>query len=219
MDNKRSFCAGIMWLCIAAGVGFSGCSKHNDQNENTRWNDAIRLEKAQGCYNTYLGIAFTVPKGWWILDLNTANFSPDPEDTAEKSTFDIIYKNDSTGMSLINFANLISRNRRKCIQYKISVDSRKNIPINEEFSDNLEGITENQEEIPIIDTSIITINSSVFDKNVYEASQPRNNYRIITLSARLKKGNFLHISAFYWPQNKNAESSIITLITRSLILE
>ena len=197
----------------------SACAQRPAQGNGYR--DAIRLEQALACFNTYVGVSLTIPKGWWLHDLNTANFSPDPDDTADTSDFDIIYDDDSLRMDLISFANLRSFKRNTYLGFEMNVEYREEYreetPERGEYWGHFEGIPENPQDT-LIDSGVITIGGASFEKQIYEAAQP-NNLRIITLGTSLKTGYFLNIQAVYWAENKNAENLIIELINNALILD
>jgi len=226
MNKRGPF---IMWLFTISLISLSACVKQSaPDNDSGYGEDAIRLEQALACSNTYVGVSFTVPKGWWLHDLNTANFSPDPDDTADAAAFDIIYDENSLRMELISFANLRSLHQNKYNQNKYL-----GFEMNAEYSQEYSEETLNRadywghfaEFIPInprdalISSGIITIGSASFEKHIYEAAPPLNDLRIITLGTLLKTGYFLNISAVYWGKNKNAETLIIELISNALALD
>ena len=222
MNNKRGLSTGMAgWVCLFFVLCFPGCSQQNEQNNNGGyWEDAIRIEKALTCHNTNMGISFTIPKGWWIYDLNTANFSPDRDDTAGADSLDIIYGVNFTRIELVKFANFRFPRRKKYLGFDISAGSGGNFPVNGEFPEYDDGfISENNLNTSLIDSGFVTINNIPFEKQIYEVTQPRNKFRIITLSTGLKTGNFLNISIKYWLKYKNAEFFIIGLLDRSLTLE
>jgi len=172
---KNSLSTAI-WFCILLGPGLAGCIPQQFDKNNGK--EAIRLEQVLTCYNTNLGISFTVPAGWLLLDLNTANFSPDPEDTRDNRGFDIIYEADSFRMDLINFANHPPSKQKKYLGFEIYIESGENT-LNPEQQDSL---------------------------------------RLIRHSTELKTGDYLVILAAYWPENRNAGTSVEELIHRALTL-
>ena len=208
--NNRYICLFILIL-----IGFSGCARQSDGDREA----ALRTEGALACHNSYFGIVLTVPKGWWIYDLNTANFSPDPEDTEEMGMFDIIYNEDSYHIELISFANVRSFGRKKYVGLDMAVDSDDKLPAPGGFLRHFEGFSADQGDFSLTDSGSVSICGTVFEKYVYETSAYRGKLKIIALSTGLKTGGFLHISAVCWPQNKNAEYYIIELINRALALE
>ena len=207
-----------LFSCV---ICLSACAQRPVQG-NGYGEDAIRLEQALACSNSYLDVSFTIPRGWWLSDLNTANFSPDPDDTADVAAFDIIYDDDSLRMELISFANLRSFNRNKYLGFEMNVEYHGeysgNSPERGEYWGHFEEFIPQNPQDTLIDSGLITIGGASFEKHIYEATKP-NNLRIITLGTSLKTGYFLHISAVYWAENKNAENLIIELINNALILD
>jgi len=225
--NKRG--QSIMWLCTILLISLSTCVKQSAPgNGSVYGEDAIKLEQALACSNTYVGVSFTVPKGWWLHDLNTANFSPDPDDTADAAAFDIIYDEDSLRMELISFANFRSLHQNKYNQNKylgFEMNAEYSLEYSDETLNRANYWGHFEEFIPInlrdalISSGIITIGNASFEKHIYEAAPPLNDLRIITLGTVLKTGYFLNIAAVYWGKNKNAETLIIELINNALVLE
>ena len=177
----------IPWVCVLFMFSFLACSNQDGE---------YRLDQAFTCYNTNLGISFTVPKGWWIYDLNTANFSPDPQDTVDINTFDFIYEEDSFRLELINCANLRFPNQRKRLSFDISVESDENTQQNNSFTS-------------------LSINNIPFTKQVSEASRLRTT----TLNTSLNTGYSLIITVNSRKNYKSAESVIIDILNKALSLE
>ena len=218
---KKRILSWILLPCLGLllALTFPACSnryKHKGYGE-----EAIRLAQALACHNTNLGISFTVPKGWWLYDLNTANFSPDPEDTADAAAFDYIYTgDDSFSMELMSIANLRYPERKKHLGFDISIESRKNSQEIGEFKSHYEKfIPEGEWNITLIDSGLTVINSVSFRKHVFEVSLPKNSFRIIDLTTVLETGDFLNITVRYWLKNKNAEHYILGIINRALTVQ
>jgi hypothetical protein len=221
--EKRRLLFSLFFFLFSLVISLSACAQRSAQgNGNGYAEDAIRLEQALACFNSYVGVSFTIPRGWWLYDLNTANFSPDPADTADTSTFDIIYEDDSIRMDLISFANLRSFKRNKYLGFEMSMEYREEYsgetPERGEYWGHFEGFIPENPQDTLIDSGVITLGGASFEKHIYEAAQP-NNLRIITLGTSLKTGYFLNIQAVYWAENKNAENLIIELINNALILD
>ena len=205
MNKKRGLPKGFL-LCLCALLvlcapacalklrpgRLGGSASQQKQSGSSRYNkDAIRLDQELTCYNTNLGIAFTVPKGWWLLDLNTANFSPEPDDTVDAGEFDIIYGENSRRMDLISFANLRSPDRKNYLGFEMSAESRGNSRENGDFPENF------------------TLNPS----------SSGENHSTDTLAINLKTGYILSITVRYWPENQNAETAANELIKNALLVD
>jgi len=229
MDNNEYYTAGqtmrlpmgiIAWSCAIFILIFFGCSGQNELNNSNGdiIRDPILLDQALTCYNTSMGISLTVPNGWWLEDLNTANFSPNSDETADPSTFDIIYDDNSSRMELIRFANLRYPNRKKYICFEISVESNEISPENGEF-DGFKPKNQQDGNIEAIETGIVTINNTNFEKKIYKISRSSGYFMVINFTTDINTEYLLSITAAYRQKNKNAESIINKLINNALTLE
>jgi hypothetical protein len=174
--------------------GFFSCSRQLLIN-NEYWENAIQLDKAMTCYNTNSGVSFIIPKRWWLYDLNTANFSPNPDDTVDNAFFDIIYEENLWRMDLVSFANSRFPLKKKYFGFEISLESGKIF--------NSQG-------------NSVIINGMLFKK--HKLSQPLDRTGIISFSTDLKTDCFLNIRVTYWGKNRNAESGIINILEKALII-
>jgi len=168
----------------------------------------------------------TIPRGWWVYDLNTANFSPDPSDTVNAAAFDIIYEADSTRIELISYANHRFSNKNKHLGFEVIVETRKESYKNKEYGSYLEEYllkTPWNGSFSLQDSGFVAIGNTSFEKQVYNIMQTtqdsESNYKIISFTTLLKTGADLIITASFWPTNRNAESAILALINRALTLE
>jgi hypothetical protein len=258
--NKKRGCAALLlpWVCVLLELGFPACSKNQNPDYNNKAGSAIRktelyqngrrntpggeyrLEQAQSYYNTSLGISFTVDKGWWVFDLNTANFSSAPGDTADPAGFDIIHEAGYSRIDLINFGNTRYPDRKNHLNFDISVEFRENSPQNGDVAEPPPGLTIREwsdegaladylsrflpinpqtDSIVPLDSGPVNIKTIPFEKRVYRILQAADDYRIIFLNAALKPDYYLVISVLYEQTFKDAESYIFDLIDRALALE
>ena len=222
MDKKRR----PYWILLSGLFSFfvlffPACSEQYRQNINTKRKDPIQLDRELNCYNTYLEVSLTIPKGWKLYDLNTANFSPDPADTVDSSTFDVIYDENLKYLSMISFTNNQAQNKEKHLKFDIHALLPDNLPFLRENIENFKGIFPDfalDERISFIDSGNVIINSNTFRKHLYQP-QTRGNSAILALSTRLKSGYFLIIIVTYWQRNQTAEFDIHDIISAALTLE
>jgi hypothetical protein len=217
--------------------GVRGTAPHRNNARKTPGGE-YRLDQAQCYHNTSLGISFTVDRGWWVFDLNTANFSADPDDTADPAGFDIIHEAGYSRIDLINFGNTRYPDRKNHLNFDISVEFRENSPDNRELAEHPPDLTaaewsdegaladylnrflpinQQTDSILPLDSGPVNITAIPFEKRIYKLQA--NNYRIIFLSAALKPDYYLVISVVYGQAFNDAESDIINLIDRALALE
>jgi hypothetical protein len=262
MNNKRRLSATLLsWVCallqLSFPVSFPACSKNPGgnnrfgegavqgetalhQNKARLAYGEYRLEQALTCRNTSLGISYTVSKGWWLLDLNTANFSSDPDDTVDPAGFDIIHEAACSRMDLINFSNIRYPDRKKYLCFDISLEFHENSPENGESAEQAPAmpalkrpgedslsdyaarflpINQHTDGMTLLDSGQVAINALPFEKQVYAIPHGRNNFRVLYLYTKLKTGYYLIISAVYREAFKDAESYIIELTDKALTLE
>ena len=88
----------VMALLICA-VSLVGCSKAASEIARALSNrasdsqdedyEAIKLDSDTTFYNDYLGVSYTIPKGWWLYDLDEDNFSENKGDVSDPILMDV----------------------------------------------------------------------------------------------------------------------------------
>ena len=184
-------------------------------------NDPLRLDEATSYHNAYLGFSFTLPAGWWLHDINSANLSLERGDTSDPALLDIIYGDNYRYMNLAHFSNLSSSSRRNYLGFYLSAEFWENVrtindfmPIFEEQIAKIYG-----DSLVLLIADIENIGEYSFEKRIYEISRQTGSFRIVTMSAAAQNGYFLTMIAYYWSDNRNADSYIFDALGRAMTLE
>jgi hypothetical protein len=180
------------------------------------------VEESTTFYNDYLGFSYTIPKGWWLYDLNSSNFSRDQEETGDAVSFDIEYGDDYSRIGLASFANFRFSSKRKHLGFEMAAEFREDSGSIAEYMPHFEEAllkSVGEAAFSLLESGSLDISGRNFEKRVYELTRLRASYKLITLSAGVKKGYFLYIIVTYWPGNKNAESTITDAIDKALVFD
>ncbi|MDR2211357.1 MAG: hypothetical protein LBO65_07860 [Spirochaetaceae bacterium] len=223
-------------LILTAGAClfiFTGCSKIQEAlgfstetgEENSREENAVKLSKETTYYNDYLGISFSVPKGWWLYDTNTDNISESKGDVVSDTTMAVNYGD--FGSYNFRYVGLLSFGSLK----QSTIDNHLGFEISAEYlegSDNsLASFMEyfeaymlepgDQVEYELAGSEKITIKGKPFELRDYLVDREGDDdYKIITLTCPVKEGYFLNLYIDYWPENVKAKQIIIDTLNESL---
>jgi hypothetical protein len=214
--------AALALFCGLLALGLLACARKEQAGQSRYEEDAIRLEESTSFYNSYLGFSFTIPKGWWLYDLNSANFSRDQEDTGDAAAFDIEYGDDYTRIGLASFANFRFSSKDRHLGFEMAAEFREDSRSIEEYMPHFEGsmLKSGGEAVcSLLESGSSYIAGRNFEKRVYELIRPRASYKLVTISAGVKEGYFLNIIANYWPGNKNAEFAVTDTIDKALVFD
>ena len=220
MKKSSSLCRILLlFYGIILILFFSACRKNTEFFSITEYDkDAWRLDQSINLYNTDLNIFLTIPRGWWIHDLNTANLSPDPADTVDASTFDIIHNENSDYMFLASFANSKLQQRKKFIKYELfTALNEKNHYF--DFFDYYFPENDSFRQFSLLETGSITIDEIVFQKTVAEVSNSGEKSMIAIFITKLESGHYLLIIVSYWQKNKEAANIITNFLSSALKLQ
>jgi hypothetical protein len=190
----------------------SGGDEVNDVESN-----AVKTDRDITYVNGYLGVSFTVPKGWWLYDVNSDNFSEDEGDTGDPAALDIYFDGGQSYISLISFANLQYSGKDNHLGFDINAESLEEISSLAEYMEYYEAFMlepENGTEYSMLDSGRIDINGSDYEKRVFLVSPPSEGreYELMTLTRPAGENFYLTIVASYWPENRNAQASIISAV-------
>jgi hypothetical protein len=187
--------------------------------------DAVKYDAPAVYHNSYLNFSYTVPKGWWLYELNTDNFSEDPEDTADSLGLDIYYgEDDDEGdeyIFLISFANLQYSSKDNHLGFDISAEKIHGVSDIEGYMEYfVEYMLEPEEDAVygFISSSRVDIGGTAWEQRIFavEKTDDGTKYNLLTLTRPAEEGYYLTITASYWPSNKKAEAAIISAVRKGL---
>ena len=222
MNNLPCRFIKVFVFCTLFVLTLLSCSKRVFFDEDETYGEPIRIEQSITCHNDYLGFSWSFPRGWWLYDLNSANFSPDHSDTSDPSFLDIIYNDNFCLMELAHFSNLKSPGRKNHLYFYINAEFHEDSGSIGEYMAYLEeNMLRKYEEdtVFLLISGVDDIGGVPFEKRIFEVSGFKDSFRIITLSTGVHNGYFLNIIVRYWPENQNAEFFIFDALDRALELE
>jgi hypothetical protein len=225
----------LLW-CLILAVSLTGCSKQVQElinqlqpgstesgDETSTEKEAVRFDEDITYGNGYLGFSYTVPKGWWLYNINENNFSKDPDDTTDPGTLDINYGTDLgkdyNFVELISFANLQFSKKDSHLGFVISAEALDGVRTLAGYMDYYESYMLEPDEdntYELRESNQIEIKGLQYERRIFEVIRETRNYNYITLTRALRDGYYLTISVSYWPDNKNAEANIISALAKAL---
>jgi hypothetical protein len=180
---------------------------------------AVKVKADTVYHNEYLGFSYTLPRGWWLYDLNGDNFSESRNDTSDPELLDISYTEGSRSIELISFANLQFSTQDNHLGFDISAESIEGVETvgayMEAFEEYMLEPTENAE-YSLLDSQRLNINGVSYEKRIFKVDREEADFNILTLTTPVKQGYCLTIMVSYWPANKNAEQAVIGVLTKAL---
>ena len=180
---------------------------------------AEKLTAESTYYNGFLGVAYTVPGGWWMYDLNTDNFGSSAAETADESMLDIHFGEGYDFIDMASIANLQYSQRDNHIGIYISAEKQEGI---ETLDDYIDGYVDYMLEpyegktYSLADEGQVQIHGRPFELRVFDVDQSERSFKIITYTCEVNEGYYLSLEANYWPDNKNAPDNIRKFIEEGL---
>jgi hypothetical protein len=211
----------IMALLILLAA-FSGCRKAPVITEEHR--NAVRLVEDTSYYNDYLGISYTIPKTWWVYDVNAKNFSSSKGGITNEASMEIGHDNNDgrahSKLWLISYANLITSSYDNHLGFDLDARAIKGVDDISGFMDFFQEFMlepTDEERYRLIDSRQVDIGGKKFELRDYLVSRRDSaEFCIMTLSCDVKNGYFFSIYVDYWPKNRNAKQLIIDSVTNSV---
>ena len=208
--------------CRKAADEIAGVFNRNDRNNtsDSREDDSpVRLGNEKTYFNDYLGLSYTVPRGWWLYELNEENFNETKGEILSHISMDIDYYDDYSRIWMINFGNL---------EYSTSVN-HIGITFDARSSEGISGMAAymryfedymleptDTEDYSLREGGRRTIGGKVFEMRDYLVSREEDDYYIMTLSCEVGNGYYLNIFVDYWPENNRAKEDVIESISESI---
>jgi hypothetical protein len=225
----------ILFLVICA-LALTGCKKTinealstigvgqpESEEEYDRAENAVKVNKETRYYNDFLGVSYSIPKGWWLYDLNQENLSESKGDITNDDAMSINYDDyegkDLSSLWIMSFGNLQSDTSDNHLGFDIDARAIEGIESISAYMDYFEEyMLEPTEDASyeITDSQQITINGIPFELRDYLVDRDEDDFYIVTYSCRIKEGYFLNIIVDYWPENTKARKAILDSITKSL---
>jgi hypothetical protein len=204
-----------------SSMGIGGGS--DSEEEYDRAANAEKVTKETRYYNDFLGLSYSVPKGWWLYDLNQENLSDSKGDITGDDAMDISYNDyegkDLSYLWLVSFGNLQADTSDNHLGFDIDARAIEGITTMSAYMDYFEEYmlepTEDAD-YTLTDSQQITINGTPFELRDYLVDREEADFQVVTYSCQIKEGYFLNISVDYWPEHTKARQVILESITKSL---
>jgi len=219
----------VMLICLAV---LAGCNKTiNDvlesfgsNNSSGDENDgAVKLSKEIAYYNDYLGISYTIPRGWWLYEASGENLGESKGTITDDITMDIDYgKYESYAYSniwLLSFGNLKESSQDNHLGFyldAISLEGVNDMAGYMKYYETFMLEPTDDAAYRMTDSRQITIKGKPFELRDYLVSREEDNFQIMTLSCQVKQGYFFNMAVDYWPDNARAKQTIIDSITKAV---
>ena len=218
---------------LICAVSLAGCSKAASEIArvlSSRVSDnqdedypAVKLDSDTTFYNDYLGVSYTIPRGWWLYDVDEDNFSENKGDTSDPIlmgiTFDEFNDQHYSMIWLINFGNLENSSRNNHLGYTLEARSLDGLSgmasLKRHFEEYMLEPTES-EEYTLLSSEQVSINGKVFELSDYLVSREQDDFNIVTMICEVKNGYFLIAIVDYWPENTKAKEMIIESVGKAL---
>ena len=201
----------------------SATTADEDDSTSDIEREAMQLEDAATYENTFLGVSFTVPAGWWQYHRNAENFNDKPATTADTSTLDIRMDEGYRQISLGKFASLqdsTKSNHLGVAFYAERIDGLDTLDLYvEDYEDYMLEPVDGYEDYILLDSFSEELLGRTFECRQFEIPQDGGAYNVLALMAEIENGYFLVIEADFWPENSAAVRNVLTLLEGGLGLE
>ena len=217
----------VLVVCVLLVVFSTGCSLDEllgggTGEEYAYEGTAVKYTSDTTYYNTYLGVSYTVPTGWWLYEINEDNFSEVADSTSNEGVLDISANGDYYYMDLISCANLQYSNKDNHVGVDLSVEKVSGIATLDEYMlDYEEWMLEplaDGSAYTLVESDQDTIGGVTYEKRLFSVPQGDSPYYVSTWTCGVKEGYFLTIYVNYWPENDTAESTVKNLLETNLTI-
>jgi hypothetical protein len=183
---------------------------------------AVRMNTDTEYTNRYLGFSYIIPKGWWLYNVNDINFAVDSSLTESPNTLDISYGEDAgfeySFIDLVSFANLQDSRGDNHIGIDISAEMLNGVDsigdYMEYYEDYLLSPDENTYEL--LESGQMEINGLLYEMRSVKVVREEDNYIYLSLTREVSNNYYLTFLANYWPDNRNAITSIINSLSEGM---
>ena len=231
MSKKIKKVLFVLLICTAC---LAGCNKTIndvlgslrgtfDESPGEDWS-AVKLNRDAAYYNDFLGISYTVPKGWWLYEASAENLDESKGVITDDILMELIYDNYegyvSTNAWLMFFGNLEKSSQDNHLGFDLDARSLDGITDIAGFMKYFEIYMlepTDEETYSLIDSRQAVIKGKPFEiRNYLVTRDKEENFCVMTLSCQVKNGYFLNIKADYWADNTKAKDAIIDSVSKAI---
>ena len=197
-----------------------GLNDHEEDSPYAYENDAQKIAEDTTYYNTFLGVTYTAPSGWWIYEINGENFSETASETANATGLDIYSQDGYEFIKMASIANLQFSSKSNHMGVDISAEKIEGIETIEDYMEShIEYMLEpyGGETYSLVEVDEVDINGTLFQTSVVEVTRDDDeDYRIISFICEVNDGYFLTVSANYWVTNSKAIETATDILKDAL---
>jgi len=207
---------------LILSAALCGCKRTQLSTEEHA--NAVRLTEDASYYNDFLGISYTIPKTWWIFDVNGRNVSASKGGITSDVSMDIGHDNSdgrvSSQLWLLSFANLVTSSYDSHLGFNLDARSLRGTNDISSFMEYFESFMlepTDEERYKLIDSMQVDINGKIFELRDFLVSRRDSaDYCILTLSCEVKHGYFFNVYVDYWANNRDAKQQVIDSVTKAI---
>ena len=232
---KNTTALRIMTILLISLTVLAGCDKTvddvigafggNDSESSGDEKNAVKLTREVSCYNDYLGVSYTIPKGWWLYYLNEDNFGESKGTITDDITMDIGYGDHNdysfSNIWLVDFGNLEKAEKDNHLGFSLDARSLKDIndmPGYMKYFEMFMLEPAEGREYQLTSSEQISIKGKPFELRNYLVTQgdESEDFCVLTFSCQIKQGYFFNISVDYWAENTKAKQAIIDSVGKAI---
>jgi hypothetical protein len=230
--KKRVF---SLFAFVAVFSLFAGCSKvsetlgalsnggESEESNQDYEDDAEKLSSDVTFYNAFLGISYTVPKGCWLYSVNSDNFEDEEGGAASEINLDI-FRGEDVGYSyanidLLSFGTLQYSNKINHLGFDLAAELVEGVNSIGGFMEYYEKYMLEPEEdadYELEDSDQVTIKGIPFEQRKFLVDREEDDFYILSYTTKVKNNYYLTIDVSYWPENTDAERTIVDTIGKGL---
>ena len=224
--------ASIVMLAFLLVISLCGCEVLSGMVSRVRGNlddldeyerNAKELRENTTFRNTFLGLEFTAPQGWWVYDCAPENFTTKPDGQTFPSDMSVYEEDGSSFIYLIDLGTLQDSRERDQSDLYIYAQKLKNENNLADYTQAIKELTkgktddEDDREYVFTKEESRTIGSIEFNMLYFDVGPDMdNNYLCVFLLAPLNNGYFLTMETSYWPENDSALEEMCEILAKNL---
>ncbi len=208
---------------LARTIASAGDADESSVNESSFEESALQMKADVEYTNSYLDFSFTVPKGWWLYDVNENNFSANSALTEDVSVLDISYGEDAgyeySFIDLVSFANLQDSWMDNHIGIDISAETLDGVNSIEGYMEYYEAyiLEPDENTYELRNRGQMKINGLQYETRIIEVIREElNNYMYFTFTRPVSNNYYVTIMTSYWLDNRNAEKIITDCLSKAM---
>ena len=202
--------------------GQSSSSDSSSTNNYAYEDTALEYTVDTTYYNDYLGVSYTVPKNWWLYELDEYNFAEKQGETNNADLLNILTFDDDAYLELISVGNKQFSADSSHLGFSFNAEKLATASTLGEYMTTYEEYmlepTET-ETVTLVDSSTIKIGNRDYAQRIFEIARSIEDdaYMVLTLTTKVKNDYYLNVDITYWPEMSNAGNIAINNLEKNLL--